>query len=680
MSISVRNPATETSRENKYRPEIDGLRAIAVLGVALFHAGFKSLSGGYTGVDVFFVISGFLITRFIDERISTGTFSIAEFYERRIRRIIPALVAVCLFTVLVGYFLLLPLDYKDYGASLLATTTFLSNVFFWHKAGYFAAASSTEPLLHTWSLAVEEQFYIFFPLFMLLVARFSNHLKRPIIVTVLLGSFLLSIISVTRWPVSAFFLPFDRAWEFLIGSALAIGLVPRVAHSHTRAAASSLGLLLIAFGFIVYTPSTPFPGIAALAPCLGTALIIWAEEHRLTLIGKALKVKPLAWIGLISYSLYLWHWPIIAFARYVLQRPFTPLDIGVIMMSSILAAALSWKYIEQPFRGRRAPFSRRKLFGVTALIGAALSCIALLIYLGQGLPYRVNVQAQAYDKGALQFSPRGWACLPSRTRKPHYCKIGVPGRPQFIVWGDSHAAAMLPAFQRAARKLGLSGILAAQSACAPLLGVHRTDDPHALCAQFNQQVLDDIRSRHIRTVFLVARWGIDALGITPYEALNADPQTFIEDAQTKNPSLAENKVVFAHGFSRTLNALRGLKVYVMLDVPNPDVSVPTYLARKANAGLIGARFRIKPNTISRAHRMHALLRTLSARNGALVLNPWPLLCRANRCLIAAKGHALYMDNQHVSLFGARLLTPLVFKALEQVLTVLLLNTTAFQTR
>ncbi len=645
----------------KYRPEIDGLRAIAVLGVVFFHAGLHAFSGGYSGVDVFFVISGFLITRFIDERIAAGAFSIAEFYERRIRRIIPALALLCVVTWIAGYLLYLPVDYKTYGASLIATSTFLSNVFFWHKAGYFSAASSTEPLLHTWSLAVEEQFYIFFPLFMLLIARFALKLKKPLIATSLLFSFLFSILAVHDWPAFAFYLPFSRAWEFLAGSVLAVQAVPRAREGFLRTGTSLLGLSLIFFGFLEYTPGTPFPGIAALAPCLGTAMILWAEEPGLTPVGRALRVKPLAWIGLISYSLYLWHWPCIAFARYVLQRPFTPLDVIGIVAGSIIVAWLSWKYVEQPFRGRGALFSRRVLFVFTAVLGTALGLAGLLVYAGQGLPERISAQARAYDQGALQFSRQGRSCLPSRTSRPHYCKIGVPGTPSFIVWGDSHSAALLPAFQQAAKRLALTGILAAQSACAPLLGVHRTDDPHRLCARFNRRVLRTIRAKRIHTVFLVARWGIDALGIAPYEALNASPQVFIEDAGVRAPSLSENRQVFERALTRTLRALQGLKVYILLDVPNPDVSVPGYLARKANAGTIGTKLRIKPDTLARSRTMHLLIRRIAARQGARVLSPFPWLCRGDRCLIAFDDHALYMDNQHLSRYGARLLTPMVLK-------------------
>ncbi|MGH8318304.1 MAG: acyltransferase family protein [Steroidobacteraceae bacterium] len=646
-------------QKSNYRREIDGLRGIAVLGVIFFHAGIHAVGGGYSGVDVFFVISGFLITQFIDSRIAGGRFSIGEFYERRIRRIIPALAAVCAFTWAVSYALLLPLDFRSYGASLLATATFLSNAFFWHKSGYFAAPAATEPLLHTWSLAVEEQFYIVFPLFMALLARFGRAATKSIITAVLALSFVLSVVAVRYAPSFAFYLAPPRAWELLIGSLLALGAVPVAQSAVWRSIVSLTGLSLIALSLFLYTPNTPFPGAAALAPCLGTAFIIWAEGPSLTPVGRCLGTKPLVWTGLISYSLYLWHWPMIVFVRYVIERSLRPAEVLGIILVSIAVASASWKFIEQPFRGRGAPFSRRQLFAGTAAVGAAFCAAALVAYAGKGLPYRINRQALAYDRGSLDFSPERARCLLSSSTPLHFCAIGRNGSPSFIVWGDSHAAAMLPAFQADALRSGVAGEFAAMKACPPLLAVHRTDDPQRTCERFNDAVLGEIRRSDFHTVFLVARWSINAMGDSQYELDNGLPQVFIEDKHSASVSLAENQRVFSRGLYRTLDALRGREVIIMLEAPDPDVMVPTYLAREANAGMIGDKVRLPFDTLPAYHEVQKLIEPLAKEFGATVLDPSRVLCRSDRCLIASGGHSLYVDNQHLSVHGAALLRRLI---------------------
>lgn len=635
-----------------YRPEIDGLRAIAVLGVALFHLGLNSFSGGYAGVDVFFVISGFLITQFINARISEGRFSIAEFYERRVRRIVPALFVVCLFVWVVSYFLLLPTDFKSLGASLLSTTTFLANIFFWHKSGYFAAPAATEPLLHTWSLAVEEQFYILFPVFMILIAKTEKTTKKLLLIGSLVLSFVFSAYTVNVASAFAFYWPISRAWEFLLGSLLALDVPSGVQSSSVRCGVSFTGLSLIAFSFIAYTPNTLFPGFAALAPCLGTLLVIWAERPALTVAGKLLSFKPLTWIGLISYSLYLWHWPLIVFARYVLGHALNTKEIIVVLLLSIVLAWASWRFIEQPFRGRKT-FTRRGVFLMATVAAGVLIALALTAYLGNGLPYRITAQARAYDLGALDYSPQRAQCLISRSSKPHWCHIGPQGKPQFFLWGDSHAAAMLPAFQAEAFKFRVSGESAAESACAPLLGAYRTNDPKKLCARFNAAVIAKIHASHIHTVFLVARWSMDVAGATSFELDNGMPQIFIQDSKSKTSSLAENKQVFIRSLTRTLLALRGDKVVLMLEAPNPDVMVPTYLAQRANAGLIGKKAYIPWRTRHTYREVQALITPLAKTYRITVLNPSLMLCRHKRCLIAYNGKALYIDNQHLSVHGAR---------------------------
>ena len=287
----------------KYRPDIDGLRAIAVLSVIFFHTGISGFSGGFVGVDVFFVISGYLITSIILKDIKSGEFSIARFYERRIRRIFPPLFTVITFTVVVSAFLFDSNSFESFGRSITATTFFCSNVLFWKESGYFDASSITKPLLHTWSLAVEEQFYIFFPLLLIGITRFSKNRYLQWIVGISLVSLMMSIIGVYTHQVITFYLLPTRAWELLFGSFLSLEVIPKLESNVQRNLVSFIGLSLIIFSICFYTESTLFPGVAALAPVLGASFIIHSGKGGASIVKKLLSYKPIVYIGLISYSL-----------------------------------------------------------------------------------------------------------------------------------------------------------------------------------------------------------------------------------------------------------------------------------------------------------------------------------------------------------------------------------------
>lgn len=288
-----------------YRPDIDGLRAVAVLGVILYHFEVWPFSGGFVGVDVFFVISGYLITGIIANDLQADRFSILTFYQRRVRRILPALVACVAATSVAGLFILLPNELQDLGQSLIATALFASNIYFWSQSGYFAPAADTQPLLHTWSLAVEEQFYIAFPLILAAVWRWNRRALVPTLLVLALLSLGVSAYQVQQAPQAAFYLSIGRGWELLVGSLIAL------CRSHldkVPATCAWLGLAAIVASLVGYNEQMPFPGLAALLPCLGAAAIIVSAPG--TMVGNFLSSSPMRGIGLISYSLYLWHWPI----------------------------------------------------------------------------------------------------------------------------------------------------------------------------------------------------------------------------------------------------------------------------------------------------------------------------------------------------------------------------------
>lgn len=330
-----------------YRPEIDGLRAVAVLPVLFFHAGVGYLPGGYVGVDVFFVISGYLITSILLEEMSAGTFSIGKFYERRVRRLLPALFAVLFVSTPVALSILLPSDLVDFGESLIAVPLFVSNFLFWSERGYFGVAGELKPLIHTWSLAVEEQFYIAFPLFLAALVRFWSKFVGVAFGLVLISSLVVSWYLTKLHFETAFFLPMARAWELMLGALIAYYAIPlgRVT-SKAPNCASLLGIGLIATAIVSFDVNTPFPGLAALVPTFGAALLI-ASPSDGNRVHAGLSNSVVVFVGLISYPLYLWHQPIFAFARHADVNESTLLLFAPI---AFVLAVLTYYFIERPFR------------------------------------------------------------------------------------------------------------------------------------------------------------------------------------------------------------------------------------------------------------------------------------------------------------------------------------------
>jgi peptidoglycan/LPS O-acetylase OafA/YrhL len=338
----------------KYRAEIDGLRALAVLPVILFHAGFEWFSGGFVGVDVFFVISGYLITTIIISEMAEGKFSIVNFYERRARRILPALFFVMAACLPFAWLWLTPSDLKDFGQSLVAVSTFSSNILFWLESGYFDTAAELKPLLHTWSLAVEEQYYILFPIFLMLTWRLG--IKW---ILILLSIVFFISLGIAQWgaynsPTAAFFLLPTRGWELLVGVFAAFYLKYNThlkSHSLNQAL-SLLGFCLIVYSIIAFDETTPFPSLYALVPTIGTGLLILCTVPK-TLVHKLLSLKFIIGIGLISYSAYLWHQPLLAFARHRLLGEVSELTLIALCLISLVLAWFSWKFVEAPFRNKK---------------------------------------------------------------------------------------------------------------------------------------------------------------------------------------------------------------------------------------------------------------------------------------------------------------------------------------
>ncbi|MDA9553146.1 acyltransferase [Emcibacteraceae bacterium] len=333
----------------KYRAEIDGLRALAVVPVILFHAGFELFSGGFVGVDVFFVISGYLITTILIEDIENKRFSIVNFYERRARRILPALFFVMLVCIPFAWMWMLPSQMKDFSQSLVAVSLFASNILFWRESGYFAAAAEEKPLLHTWSLAVEEQYYVLFPIFLILAWRFGKNRVFWMIVVMAAISLLLSEWGWRNKATANFYLAPTRAWELFAGSIAAFIVQKKGVQKNNLLA--TLGLAAIIFSIFFYDETTPFPSVYALVPVLGVVLLVFYADKE-TLAARLLSTKGFVGIGLISYSAYLWHQPLFAFAKILSVHEPSVYSMCMLVFSSLVLGYLSWKIIEVPFRNK----------------------------------------------------------------------------------------------------------------------------------------------------------------------------------------------------------------------------------------------------------------------------------------------------------------------------------------
>ncbi|HEY2110890.1 MAG TPA: acyltransferase family protein [Dongiaceae bacterium] len=441
------------SAARPYRSDIDGLRAVAVLAVVAFHVKFSAFPGGYIGVDVFFVISGYLIGSIILEEVAAGGFSLLAFYERRVRRIFPALAVLLLLLSVPAYLYLLPNELTAYGGSVLAATFSVSNFYFLLHTGYFAAPAYHLPLLHTWSLAIEEQFYIFLPLFILLLHRLAPRLLPLLLLAATVLSFLLCLRETAVDQAAAFYLPWTRAWELLLGTLIALGLFAQPRTPLWRNIAALAGLALILGPAAAYNAATVFPGANALAPCLGAALIIAAGRAGDSWVARLLSWRPLVFIGRISYSLYLWHWPVIVFMIMSGLTPSThqPSWLKFLaVVSSVILATLSWRYVETPFRtGPRRP-SRRKLFTLAGAAAAALALLGLTGTLSQGLPGRFPAHSAAlagyldYDWASKGYFRRGSCFLDTGLAFQPFLASGCiredAKRPSDLILGDSHAA------------------------------------------------------------------------------------------------------------------------------------------------------------------------------------------------------------------------------------------------
>jgi peptidoglycan/LPS O-acetylase OafA/YrhL len=486
---------------DRYRPDIDGLRAVAVMLVVLYHAFPQAMPGGFIGVDIFFVISGFLITGIIARELDQQRFSLLGFYNRRIRRIFPALIVVLSAVLALGWLWMLPAAYAQLSSDVFASAAFFANIALMLQSGYFDVEAARKPLLHLWSLGIEEQFYLFWPLVLMLAARLRQNLLA-VACGIGLVSFALNVALIGSDPVATFYLPFTRAWELLAGAALACGWV-RFDHgaiaSNWRA---GLGILLVAIAAAILDTSRAFPGWWAVMPVLGGALLLsapqaWGCRH-------VLARPAMVWIGLISYPLYLWHWPLLVFFALIKFAPLTLLERGLIVALSFALAWATYRFVEIPFRfGRPSPARLLGLGGAMALIAVA----GAVVVENRGFDFRLPDEIRGMTEVATQSSKwRVHQCLIDLSRETSFADDCVERgrRPMILVWGDSTAGALMPGLRKAQESRAFGIAQFTSSSCIPALNIDVAGTPN--CRAINDKVLALAQELKPDIVLLHSTW------------------------------------------------------------------------------------------------------------------------------------------------------------------------------
>lgn len=659
-----------------YRPEIDGLRAIAVCPVVLFHAGF-GFPGGFVGVDIFFVISGFLVTGIIARSVDQGRFSILDFYCRRIRRIFPAAAVVTAAILLFGFRSSLAQDYVQVSKAAVAQSGFVSNVFFWLDSGYFSRDVLTKPFLHFWSLSVEEQFYLLFPALLsgLFFVAKTRRFVQAFVIAVGLASFALSVYGTHRHPSATFYLLPTRAWELMAGAWLALSGY-RITSPKPSEAASWLGILLFGISFFAISETSQFPGFWAALPVAGTILIIASNTGESTLVGRLLSMRAVVFVGLISYSLYLWHWPIMAYARYLVLDP-PPLMMTLAVAASFGIACLSWRWIEQPIRQQRILAGNRALVLPSAGVWVVLLLVPLAVINGNGLPGRFDDSQQRLVIDATWNGNTASRDVEDVTGGdvPRIGNDNTPERqPDFVLWGDSHAMTFTQVLDDAAKRVDRCGVATLHGGTPPIPGVWRTGMPN--CLEFNAAVMELIERNPIRDVILVSRWSVYVEGYSesdPKTDGRSDQDVYLSDSDRPSQTGEESLSALNRQILLMAERMRekNIRLWLVRQVPVQSSRIAESAVRNMLIGLdvnpiIPTNRTKHQHQQSRIERFYSLAAPALAETGGGVLDLGDRFFDASgEAVIRADGDYLYRDDDHLSFSGALRLKPQLIDLLQK---------------
>lgn len=646
----------------QYRADIDGLRAVSIVSVVLYHVGLPYVSGGFVGVDVFFVISGYLITKIVAAEMRHGTFSFSRFYERRARRLLPTLAVVLAACFVVGLFVMVPQDFEEFAHSMFYTLIFTANIFFADRGGYFDPSLNLAPLLHFWSLAVEEQFYLVWPLVLLALTRYLPGRVVVAVAVLIALSFLANVTTLDDDARAAFYMPHTRAWELLLGCILALA-APRLGRAVAHVA-GVLGLALIMWAVLNLDHRVPYPGFWALVPTLGAVLVIWSGERGPSLVGRLLSLRPLVFIGLVSYAWYLWHWPAIAFFRYEFGREPAGGEIAAMIAIPFVLAVLSWAYLEKPIRQRTWWPDRKRAIRAGFAVSLSLIAISGAGYLSDGFIHRFPAEMQELARKKLR-QKMETGCVEASAdaiARDELCRVwaendDVPG---VLLWGDSHARVLAPVFGNIAREGKVPLIYTGLTSCPPLIGIERQDDIagfHDACEDLNRAVEDLLQRHKFTDVVLAARWNY-YLGGLKADGSPWGEQPYFKDTTRAGGTLADNRLIFAEAFKRTIDVIRasGASVWIVSEAPFAEFDVPLQMARNMMRGVPqDTMFGMDLTEKERRDRfLKAAIGNLSAR----VIDPAKNLCANGRCVLVEQGRPLYYDSNHLSKHGAARIAPM----------------------
>lgn len=666
-----------------YRPEVDGLRAVAVLPVMLFHAGFSWFSGGFVGVDVFFVISGYLITGILIKELSEGRYSIINFYERRARRILPALTLIVLLCIPFAWMWMTPTEFKLFTESVGTVAIFLSNFLFLAELGYFASDSEFQPLIHTWSLAIEEQFYVLYPIILWAAYRFGKT-RLALWVTGLLCivSLVLCQILIADYPAKNFFFSPSRFWEILVGSLVALIFMRSGPRANNILAI--IGLAMICAAIVFYDELTPFPSYYTLLPVLGTALVL-AFGAAGTWVARLLSLAPFVWVGLISYSAYLWHQPLFAFTRLRTLGEPSPGVMMILILLSLGLAYCSWRWIETPFRKKGAGYypSRRMVFSAFGLIGLAMFAFGVVGSIQKGMPWRLPEHVQALAKSEDDLNPYLPICQTVSGTIAHpvagCMDYAIGGKTEVLFIGDSHSGAASYEFQNELKARGISSYAVSVAGCIGLPGFFdsRAGGP-GRCDEYVRGMLEFGRQNGARAVVITSRFPMyyHSFGFDNGEGGLERRRGWMVDYQSPavprtDTSNAARQVRVLAGYREQPKLLsQDLKVILMDPIPEAGWNVPAMLARRAMVGRDD-----KPLSTSYAAYLERNKEVFAAfddaeRAGAYRVNAAELFCNTpipGRCINELDGVSLYSDDDHLTNAGARLLAPMVADIVEAAL-------------
>lgn len=617
----------------QYRADIDGLRAIAVLPVIAFHAGLSGVSGGYVGVDVFFVISGFLITSIILEEIRSDRFSLVRFYERRCRRILPALFVVMMTTTVLASVLLIPSQFEEFAESLIFTSLFVSTFHFSGEPGYFDQSAEFAPLLHTWSLSVEEIFYVVFPVLMILCFRpSSSRFGRWVLLCVCFLSFVGAAFALARNPESrsAFYFPHARAWELLLGSMAVLFSSIGQQLSRMSSALSFAGVAMILSSVALYSNETTFPGPAALLPCLGAWLVIVFGGIRKSIVTDMLAHPCLVWIGRASFSLYLWHWPLLVMMRTIRGAELSNTETAGVLVVSALLSFVTLFWVERPFRGASGILSSRQIFMAAAAVTLAFAAFGTFGKISGGWPSRYTGAERAIVEASRDIDPRRYECLQSLERDGG-CLYGETNRsPTVGLWGDSHAAMYSPALGEIARRNGTSALVFTMSSCAPADRYTGPSHPWGeACENLQAKALKTFsETKSITTVIFAARW-------------------HGHDLHRSNPGLDK-------ALREAIAQLRtaGKAVAIVYPIPEFGQDLPQVLTNMLLTGNAPTELSIERSDFEARHEAETTYLD-SLPEDLLHLHPADEMCDATKCYFFRDGRVFSHDAHHLSVTGAQ---------------------------